>query len=92
LKTLRRIYQNFVSGLQPNTLKGDLVATVSKKRKGNCAAVFDINLGDGRFINLSDPKAFEELDEIMKNEAFSQLQTLQDQMAKLMSQLKPSSK
>lgn len=67
--------------------EGDLIATVSKKRRGNNAAVFDINVGDGRYINLSDPGTLDHLNEDMKNSAISHLQTLQDKMAKLLAEL-----
>lgn len=77
--------------------EGDLVATVCKKRKGNAggaggsanngAAVFDINVGDGRYVNLSDPGTVQHLDQDMKNTAMSQLKVLQNQMASLMTQL-----
>lgn len=50
-------------------------------------AAFDINVGDGRYISLSDPNTIEHLDDNMKNAAMNQLKILQDQMASLMAQL-----
>jgi hypothetical protein len=64
------------------------VATVSKKRRaGKTSAVFDINVGEGRYINLTDPGTVECLDGDMKNAAISQLKILQSQMASLMAKL-----
>ena len=54
---------------------------------GPTGAAFDINVGDGRYISLSDPKTVEQLDEGMKNAAMNQLKILQDQVATLMAQL-----
>lgn len=51
------------------------------------AAAFDINVGDGRYISLSDPATVGHLDDNMKNAAMNQLKILQDQMASLMAQL-----
>lgn len=72
--------------------EGDLVATVCKKRRGNGSdgpgAIFDINVGDGRYISLSDANAIRELPEEMKIEAKNQLNVLQDQLSKLMAHLK----
>jgi len=67
--------------------KGDLVATVSKKRRGNDTAIFDINVGEGCYINLSDPCSLNQLDDEMKTTAKTQLKVLQDQMARLMASL-----
>ena len=64
-----------------------MVATVTKKRRGNGSASFEINVGDGRVINLNDPTGVKELDSDMKATAASQLKVLQDQMASLMAQL-----
>jgi hypothetical protein len=72
--------------------EGDLVATVCKKRRGNGSdgpgAIFDINVGDGRYINLSDTNAIRDLPDEMKTEAKNQLNVLQDQLSKLMAHLK----
>lgn len=72
--------------------EGDLVATVCKKRRGNGTdgpgAIFDINVGDGRYISLSDANAIRELPDDMKMEAKNQLNVLQDQLSKLMAHLK----
>lgn len=72
--------------------QGDLVATVCKKRRGNGSdgpgALFDINVGDGRYISLSDPKSIRDLPVEMKLEAKNQLNVLQDQLTKLMAHLK----
>ena len=83
--------------------EGSLVATVAKKRRDRTngsggggsdgaddeatGAAFDINVGDGRYISLSDPNTIEHLDDNMKNAAMNQLKILQDQMASLMAQL-----
>ena len=64
-----------------------MVATVTKKRRGNEGANFEINVGDGRIINLNDPTGVHGLDSDMKATAASQLKVLQDQMASLMAQL-----
>jgi hypothetical protein len=64
-----------------------MVATVTKKRRGNEGASFEINVGDGRVINLNDPTGVHGLDSDMKATAASQLKVLQDQMASLMAQL-----
>lgn len=66
--------------------QGDLVATVTKKRRTEVD--FDINVGDGRYINLTNPGNVQALDEDLKSTAIVQLQVLQDQMASLMAQLK----
>lgn len=63
------------------------MATVAKKRRGKTSAVFDINVGEGRYINLQDPGTVECLDGDMKDAAISQLKILQNQMASLMAQL-----
>lgn len=93
LRTVRKGEQIFsVNGSPVNqTEDGDLVATVSKKRKGNDqggkgAAMFDINI-DGRTISLSDPTTMDHLTKEMKNTAMSQLNVLQDQLSKLLSHL-----
>ncbi len=77
--------------------EGSLVATVAKKRRDRtngggeddevAGAAFDINVGDGRYISLSDPNTIDHLDDNMKNAAMNQLKILQDQMASLMAQL-----
>jgi hypothetical protein len=68
--------------------EGALVATVTKKRKGNSTvAAFDINLGEGNYISLNDPQALQHLDSNAKSSAVSQIKVLQDQMATLMEQL-----
>lgn len=67
-----------------------MVATVSKKpRRGAAAtsAVFDINVGEGRYINLMERGTVECLDTDMKDAAISQLKILQNQMESLMAQL-----
>ncbi len=74
--------------------EGSLVATVSKKRRANGstvssiggAAMFDINVG-GRLISLSDPSAMSHLTNEMKSTVTQQLNVLQDQIAKLMTQI-----
>ena len=73
---------------------GSVIATVTKKRRGNGdtnnnnnTANFEINVGDGRFISLNDPSGVKELDSSMKATAATQLKVLQDQMASLMAQL-----
>ena len=38
------------------------MATVTKKRRGNESANFEINVGDGKFISLTDPAGVQELD------------------------------
>ena len=65
---------------------GTMVATVTKKRRDD-SATFEINVGDGRTINLNDPTGVNNLDSGMKATAASQLKVLQDQMASLMAQL-----
>lgn len=66
---------------------GALVATVTKKRRGNESASFEINVGEGKYISLNDPSGVDQLDASMKATAASQLKVLQDQMASLMAQL-----
>lgn len=67
---------------------GSVVATVTKKRRGgDAAANFEINVGEGRVINLNNPMDVNELDSSMKATAATQLKVLQDQMASLMAQL-----
>lgn len=65
------------------------MATVTKKRRNNGGdkVVFDISIGDGKYINLSDPNSAAELSGEMKTTAMTQLKVLQDQMASLMAQL-----
>jgi hypothetical protein len=65
------------------------VATVTKKRRNNGGdkVAFDISIGDGKYINLSDPNSAAELSGEMKTTAMTQLKVLQDQMASLMAQL-----
>jgi len=67
--------------------EGTIVATVAKKRRGENSTVFDINVGDGRIINLAD---MQDLDKKTKETAVTQLKLLQDQMASLMAQLEAS--
>ena len=87
--------------------EGDLIATVSKKRRGNAnatanggshdendggmeiigGAVFDISVGDGRMISLSDPSTMEHLTNEMKSTAKNQLNVLQNQLSQLLSKL-----
>jgi Cell division cycle-associated protein 8 len=69
------------------TEKGSVIATVTKKRRGNESANFEINVGEGKYISLSDPNGVQELDSEMKATAATQLKVLQDQMASLMAQL-----
>lgn len=68
--------------------EGDLIATVSKKRRGNNeeAVGFDIMI-DGQSINLSDETTMQYLTPAMKNEAKDQLNVLKDQLSKLLSHL-----
>mmetsp|Transcript_4811 Transcript_4811/g.9178 ORF Transcript_4811/g.9178 Transcript_4811/m.9178 type:complete len:280 (-) Transcript_4811:58-897(-) len=93
LRTVRKGEQIFSANGSPvnQTEDGDLIATVSKKRRGNDqgengAAMFDINI-DGRTISLSDPTTMDHLTKEMKNTAMSQLNILQDQLSKLLSHL-----
>jgi len=80
-----------------DTEEGDLIATVSKKRrvKGDgdededADAMFGINI-DGRTISLSDKSTMEHLTNAMKNTAKNQLNVLQDQLSKLLSHLDSS--
>jgi len=74
--------------------EGALIATVTKKRRGNDPSVADIegassdvHVGEGRYISLNDPSAAQNLNEEMKTSALSQLKVLQDQMASLMQKL-----
>jgi hypothetical protein len=67
--------------------KGSIIATVTKKRRGNETANFEINVGDGKYISLNDPSGVKGLDSNMKATAATQLKVLQDQMASLMAQL-----
>ena len=71
---------------------GSLVATIAKKRRADgigitTGAQFDINVGDGKYINLTDPTSAEDLNDDMKTTALSQLKVLQDQMTSLMAHL-----
>jgi hypothetical protein len=71
--------------------EGSLVATITKKRRGNdssdTAADFAINVGEGKFISLTDPSAIGNLDSESRLRAFNHLQVLQVQMAKIMQDL-----
>lgn len=68
--------------------EGDLVATVLKKRRGcNDTATIDMNVGEGIYINLSDLKSFDKLDNELKSTAMAQLKILEEQMASLMAKL-----
>jgi hypothetical protein len=68
--------------------EGDLVATVCKKRRGNAAAAhFEVSIGDGQYISLSDPMEIQKLDDDVKLSAISQLQVMQDHVASLMQHL-----
>jgi len=89
IRTVKRgeaLYSARGSPVDP-TDKGDLVATVSKKRRGQDLAVFDINVGEGCYVSLSDPSSLQQLDDEMKSTAKTQLKVLQDQMARLMESL-----
>lgn len=72
------------------TEQGDLLATVSKKRQGGNEANFDarINVGEGRFITLSDTSTFQHLNDAMKADAIRQVEELQEQMNKLIVKLR----
>ena len=70
---------------------GALIATVTKKRRvrdGAAPVNFDIKVGDGQYISLSDPGNVQNMEDSLKSTAIIQLQVLQDQMASLMAQLK----
>jgi hypothetical protein len=73
--------------------EGNLVATITKKRRGNDSndttetTDFAINVGEGKFISLTDPSSIGGLDSESRLRAFNQLQALQDQMAKFMQDL-----
>ncbi|CAJ1959340.1 unnamed protein product [Cylindrotheca closterium] len=91
LRTVRKgegIYSQNGSPLE-SFEKGSVIATVSKKRRGNESesASFEISVGDGKFISLTDPSGVQGLDSNMKATAATQLKVLQDQMASLMAQL-----
>eukprot|EP00536_Pseudo-nitzschia_multiseries_P000519 jgi/Psemu1/178859/e_gw1.6.135.1 len=89
LRTARRgegIYSQNGSPLTA-TEPGTVIATVCKKRRGNESASVEINVGEGQYISLNDPRGISELDAQMKQTAASQLKVLQDQMASLMAQL-----
>lgn len=72
--------------------EGDLVATVSKRRRPNGIggipgeAMFDINVG-GEVISLSDPNSMSNLSNQMKSTVTAQLNVLQDQISRLMTQI-----
>jgi len=66
---------------------GAIIATVVKKRKGGGEASFEMDVGDGNHVNLSDPDAIDNLGSDMKSSARNQLKVLQDQMASLMTRL-----
>jgi len=70
-----------------------LVATVAKKRRANGKlepASFDINI-NGQVISLSDdPNAMNDLSDEMKTTVSAQLNVLQDQLARMMSQIEKS--
>lgn len=66
---------------------GAIIATVVKKRKGGGEATFEMDVGDGNHVNLSDPDAIDNLGSDMKSSARNQLKVLQDQMASLMTRL-----
>ena len=73
------------------TEEGDLLATISKKRKGiKMVPNFDarINVGEGRFVTLSDASTYQHLDKTMKDNAIEQVSELQEQMALLIEKLK----
>jgi len=82
------------------TEPGTVIATICKKpRRGgldnknnesaeSAAANVEINVGEGQYISLNDPKGVSELDPSMKQTAAAQLKVLQDQMASLMATLK----
>ena len=60
---------------------GALVATISKKRRDGTnhaisPAKFDINVGEGKYLNLNDPDNVNNLDADTKNEALNQLKIL----------------
>ena len=73
--------------------EGSVVATITKKRRGNDSSDttettdFAINVGEGRFISLTDPSSIGNLDTESRLRAFNHLQALQDQMAKIMQDL-----
>lgn len=66
---------------------GAIVATIAKKRKGNETASVEINIGDGKYISLSNPGNIKGLDSSMKAAAALQLKVLADQMSSLMAAL-----
>lgn len=73
------------------TEEGDLLATISKKRKGiKMVPNFDarINVGEGRFVTLSDASTYQHLNKTMKDNAIEQVSELQEQMALLIEKLK----
>jgi len=110
LRTVRKNEATYSANGSPvnQAEEGDLIATVSKKRRGNGmtgthsgdgddndndqeggigGAMFDISVGDGRTISLSDPSTMEHLTNEMKSTAKNQLNVLQDQLSKLLSRL-----
>ena len=81
------IYDSSKNGSPVDTHdEGTLVATVSKKQK-RAGAVFDLNVGQGRYIDLTEPGTIAHLDGEMKHAAIAQIKILQDQMASLMDKL-----
>ena len=72
------------------TEEGDLLATVSKNRTETNQPNFDarIDVGQGRFITLSDPSTFNHLNDAMKADAIKQVEALQEQMNKLIVKLR----
>ncbi len=71
---------------------GDGIGEEKRGSTGSCGesgdgASFDINIGDGRYITLSDPSAMAHLTSEMKDTAKNQLNVLQDQLSKLLSHL-----
>ena len=68
--------------------EGALIATVSKKRRGNAETMLEINVGNGRYINLADSSSMNDLDDSMKDVAENQVKVLQERLAFFMSQLK----
>mmetsp|Transcript_13191 Transcript_13191/g.30775 ORF Transcript_13191/g.30775 Transcript_13191/m.30775 type:complete len:258 (-) Transcript_13191:445-1218(-) len=89
LRTARRGEGIFSQNGSPlaATEPGTVIATVCKKRRGNGSANVEINVGEGQYISLNDPRGISELDPQLKQTAANQLKVLQDQMASLMAQL-----
>lgn len=75
--------------------EGALIATVTKAKKrrtgstGDTAegASLDLNLGDGQFISLHDPRNVGTLDNEKKNMALQQLQMLRSQVDSVLKHL-----